>query len=261
MGIEQWLGLGGSEEAKDPEKPIPGVGGEARENRGPAIENRPIEPEKRRLPGARLLKVLVFAVFLGYVLVSYYREPILRHVGSYLVVAHPAEKSDLIVCLMGRPVERGLTAAEAYREGLAPAVYVGREALPEGYEVLRRKAVPYPETRDLLCMMLRGLGVPPSDCIVGERVAGSTYEEARVIRDLVEKRRCRSIIVVTSPTHTRRAWLTFERVFKGLDVRIRMMPSTHSAFRPESWWKSEACLEEVMVEYQKLIYYAFAYFL
>jgi uncharacterized SAM-binding protein YcdF (DUF218 family) len=181
--------------------------------------------------------------------------------GAYLVVEHPVEKSDLIVCMMGRPVERGLMAAEAYRKGLAPAVYVGREELPEGYDILQRKAVHFPETRDLLVMMLRGLGVSPSDCLVGDRFTGSTYEEVRVIRDLIEERRCKSVIVVTSPAHTRRAWLTFCEVFKGLDVRIQMMPSTYSAFRPESWWKSERYLQEVIVEYQKLLYYTFMYFL
>ena len=225
------------------------------------VDNRPIEPQGKRFTKPTVLKWIIFLVFSAYILVSYYRGPILTSLGKYLVIQHSLEKADLIVCMMGKPVERGLTAADIYKEGMAPHIFVGREALPDGIDVLKQKGVHYPETRDLLIMMLQGLGVPRSACLVSDRFMGSTFEEAKVIRGIAQKNGYRSLIIVTSPHHTRRTWLTFKKVFEKDDMVIMMMPSRYTGFRPDGWWKEGKYVNEVVVEYQKLIYYALKYFL
>ena len=67
------------------------------------------------------------------------------------------------------------------------------------------------------------------------------------------------MIVVTSPIHTRRAWLTFRRVMEKDGIRITMAPSPYSGFKPHEWWKTEKYVEGVIIEYQKLIFYALKY--
>jgi uncharacterized SAM-binding protein YcdF (DUF218 family) len=109
-------------------------------------------------------------------------------------------------------------------------------------------------------MMLEGLGVPRSAIITSDVFVGSTIEEAKVIKDLAQKRGYRSLIVVTSPYHTRRTWLTFERVLEKEDVEIIMTPSRHTNFRPDDWWKKRLYLKSVIIEYQKLLYYVVKYF-
>jgi uncharacterized SAM-binding protein YcdF (DUF218 family) len=89
----------------------------------------------------------------------------------------------------------------------------------------------------------------------------STFDEAEYIRDLIAERRNKSIILITSPVHSRRAWLTFKKVFEETDVRILVLPSSYSEFNPEDWWTQRKYVREVIIEYQKLIYYAFKYFL
>jgi len=224
------------------------------------VDNRPIEPEKKKVSGPSLFKWAIFLILIIYTLVSYFHAPILKHVGSYLIVEHPPKKADLIVCLMGGPVERGLEAADLYKMGLAPYIFIGREELPDGIETLNERGVRFPESRDLLIMMFEKLGVPGSACLVSDNFAGSTMEEAKVIRDFVLEKGFRSLIMVTSPTHTRRAWLTFENVFEKDDVEVLMAPSRHTKFKPDDWWKTRRYAKEVIVEYQKLIYYTFKYF-
>lgn len=219
------------------------------------VDNRPIEPQGKRFTKPTILKWVIFLVFIVYILVSYYRGPILTSFGKYLVVQDSLEKADLIVCMMGNPVERGLAAADLYEEGMAPRIFVGREELPDGIEVLKQRGVHYPETRDLLIMMLQGLGVARSDCLVSDRFMGSTFEEARVIRGIAQKEGYRSLIIVTSPHHTRRTWLIFQKVFEKDDMVIMMMPSQYTDFRPDNWWKKGKYVNEVIIEYQKLIYY------
>jgi uncharacterized SAM-binding protein YcdF (DUF218 family) len=224
-------------------------------------DNRPIEPEQRKPSRPSIFKWVIFVLLIGYTLLSYYHAPILSRIGSYLVVEHPLKKADLIVCLMGSSVERGLAAAEVYKRGLGAGVFFGREEFPEGTEVLKQRGIHFPESRDLLKMMLQGLGVPGTACLTSERFVGNTYEEAQEVRAFAQERGYSSLIVVTSPIHTRRAWLTYKKVFEKDDVKIMMLPSRYTNFKSDGWWKTRKYLKEVAIEYQKLAYYTVKYFL
>ena len=221
----------------------------------------PIEPERKRIKKQDLLKWLFFLLALIYILLSYYHAPILNRVGRYLIVDHDPQKSDLIVCLAGENIERGLAAAEAYKKGFAPLIYISREEPPDGYELLQAKGVKYPQSIDLMIILLEELAVPRSAILISDGVVRSTWEEALAVRKLVERKGFRSLMVITSPIHSRRAWLTYRKVFKGLDVRILMMPSKHSGFKPEQWWTERRYVRQVIIEYEKLIFYTFKYFL
>lgn len=226
-----------------------------------AREIEPIEPEKTRLTKQQVLKWLIFLLFLIYVLVTYFHAAILTGLGRYLVVEHPPEKSDLLVCLAGGNIERGLATADAYHAGLAPRIFIAKETLPPGYEILRNKDIHYPENIELLAALLQDLGVPESAVITSDVRVNSTMDEARLVRDEVGERGIRSIMIITSPTHTRRAWFTYRKVFEKTDVRILIHPSEYSGFDPEEWWKTRRYVREVIIEYQKLIYYALKYFI
>jgi uncharacterized SAM-binding protein YcdF (DUF218 family) len=97
--------------------------------------------------------------------------------------------------------------------------------------------------------------------VVGPRPGKATIDEAVMVRAMVREENIRSVILVTSPTHCRRAWLTFRNVLGEDNVRIMMRPSRYSDFEPEGWWKERKSTREVIIEYQKLIYYALKYFL
>jgi uncharacterized SAM-binding protein YcdF (DUF218 family) len=215
---------------------------------------RPIEPESSKPGRASLIKWLIILIFIGYLLVSYLHVPILTAAGKYLALSQPPQKSDLIVCLAGQNVERGLAAADALNQGLAPRIFVPREELPDGYEILRQRGIPYPETIDLMGMILEGLGVPKSAIIRGERPVESTWEEAEIVRELIRKKNYRSILLVTSPTHSRRAYMTFEKVIGEKECRLLVIPSKYSSFKPENWWQNKRYVKEVVLEYQKLFY-------
>jgi len=219
-------------------------------------EPKPVEPEGSKPGRTALLKWLIILVFIIYVLFSYLHVPLLAGIGRYLVLSHPSQKSDLIVCLAGQNVERGLAAADALSQGLGARIFVAREEPPDGYEILRQRGIPYPESIDLLGMILKGLGVPESAIIVGERPVKSTWEEAEFVGDVVKKRNYRSILLITSPTHSRRAYLTFRSVIPEKDCRVLVMPSPYSNFKPEDWWHHRKYAKEVLLEYQKLLHLA-----
>ena len=221
----------------------------------------PIEPERRKGGTVRRLKWVFFLVFVVYTLLSAFRAPVLVGLGAYLIVEHSPQESDLILCLAGGNIERGLATVDAFRRGLAPKVFMARSEPPDGYELLRERGVDYPQNVDLMIMLLEQQGIPRSVFLTSDRTVDSTIDEAEYIRNLISKRGDESLILITSPTHSRRAWLTFKKVFKETNVRILVLPSSYSEFNPEDWWKQRKYLREVIIEYQKLIYYTFKYFL
>ena len=219
----------------------------------------PIEPKRRKVGRPSLLKWLFFLFAIIYIFLSYYHAPILTRLGRYLIVEHPPQKSDLIICLAGENVDRGLAVVDAYKKGLAPRIFMVREEPPDGYELLKERGVNYPENVDLMIMLLEGLGVPKSAFLASDRYVKSTFEEAKLVRDFVNSGGYRSLILITSPIHSRRAWLSFRKVFDKTDVRILVLTSPYSEFKPEDWWKERRYLKEVIIEYEKLIYYCLKY--
>lgn len=202
----------------------------------------------------KVFKWTVLGLIILYTVLAFYHVQILTGLGRYLVVEHTPSKSDLIVCLAGGNIERGLTAAECYQKGLAPRIFIAPEEPPDGLELLRSRSIQYPQSIDLFLDLLQKLGVPKSAVLVGEQPSGSTAEEARMVGELVGREGYRSIILVTSPTHTRRCLLTFRKILPE-EVRIQVVPSPYSKFKPEDWWKHRRYLREVLLEYQKLAYY------
>jgi len=221
----------------------------------------PIEPEGRPFTRKAYFRWGLFFALGIWVALTVYHEPILSRIGGFLVVSHELRESDLIVCLSGHAVERSLAAADIYREGLAPRIFVAREIPPDGYDVLEREGIRILETVDVATRILAGRGVPTAAVIVSKDPSRSTESEAAMVRALVQERGWDSVIVVTSPSHTRRAWWMFRHAMEKEGVRIQVTPSTYSGFRAEDWWKTRRYVREVIVEYQKLLFYAVAYFL
>jgi uncharacterized SAM-binding protein YcdF (DUF218 family) len=235
-------------------KPKSAEGGRP-EERSQMPDATPIEPESTTSTTLSVFKWVLFMVVFLYVLLSYFHGPILTQLGNYLVVQHPVAKSDLIVCLAGGEVERSLASADLFARGAAPRIFIARERIPDGLETLKQRGVAYPESIDLVAGILRGLGVPDSAVIRHDQPVESTFQEAESVATLIQEKHYRSLILVTSPTHSRRAWLTFRKAIPDHDIRILVVPTPYSKFRAEDWWNTRSSLREVIVEYQKLIYY------
>ena len=231
------------------------TGGSPPEDRGKIPDANPIEPESSPSTRLSFFKWVLFVGVFFYVVLSYFHGPLLTQLGKFLVVQHPLAKSDLIVCLAGGDVERGLASADLFARGLAPRIFIAREPIPDGLETLKQKGIAYPESIDLVAMIFKGLGIPDSAVIKGDQPVESTFEEAERVGALIQDKKFRSLILVTSPSHSRRAWLTFRKAIPDKGFRILVLPTPYSKFSAEDWWKARKYVREVVMEYQKLIYY------
>ena len=214
---------------------------------------------KKRAPTVSALRWIIIVLVIVYFLLTSYRVPILIKLGQYLIVEHKAKRADLIVCLAGGDVERPLATVDAYEQGLAPYVFRAREEKPDGLDYLKKKVKDYPTGFDLFELVMRGFDIPDKVILASDKSVDSTMDEARLVRKVVLDRGFKSVIIITSRIHSRRAWLIFKKVFQDDKVEIISLPSRYQLFNPKDWWKKRKYVREVIIEYEKLIYYRFAY--
>lgn len=210
-------------------------------------------PRARRR-GARLLKI---AVVLGFAALSMYTAsgPLLTMLGRQLVHADPPERVDVMIVLASG-VDRVIEAAQLYKAGYAPLVLLTTDPRDPSLEFLRSRGIHIETSEEVRQRILQGLGVPPASVLFLDEVVNSTADEARLFADWARQRPIRSVMIVTSPSHTARSRLTFRNALKDRQVKIVVRPSTLARFRPESWWKSRYTLREGIIEWQKLVYFA-----
>ena len=215
--------------------------------------------KKKKVPRLAIYKWLLFLFIALYFVLTFYRIPLLTELGRYLIVEHKPEKANLIVCLAGKNVERSLAVVDAYRKGLAPYIFMAKKSKPDGFDYLTKRVRSYPTDFDLFTVITEGFEIPGKAILSPDDRVSNTLDEARLVHKFVLDRGFKSIIVITSLTHSRRAWLTFKKVFKDDDIKIISLPSHYQLFNPKDWWTKRKYTKDLIFEYQKLIYYKIAY--
>jgi uncharacterized SAM-binding protein YcdF (DUF218 family) len=180
---------------------------------------------------------LLFAIVFG-VTVYLVRHPLLRFVGETWIVEDTLEPSDAIIVLSDDNfyADRATRAAQVYRQGVAPLVVASG-----------RKLRPYAGVAELMEHDLVERGVPKEKVIRVSHDAENTREEAQVLAGLARERKWRSVIVVTSNYHTRRARYIFAHVFPQ-GTAIRVTGARDGDFEPERWWEKRISVKELAGE-------------
>ncbi len=177
--------------------------------------------------------------------------PLLAAAGRFLVADEAPRKADAIVVLSGSVPDRILEAVDLFDEGYAPTIVLCREPENAGFRALRARGATLPRIYELNLSVARQLGVPESSLTVLERAAGSTFSEARVVLQYLSERGARSILLVTSKYHTRRAGMIYRHLAGG-SIEVIARPARTDGFDPERWWHDRMSIRRVLIEYQKL---------
>jgi len=196
--------------------------------------------------------VLVLLIALAYA----FRSQILTGMADLLVVNDPLQPADMIFVLNGDYNTRPFRASELYEQGLAPVIVIAKaEMLPA------EKLGLAPNDTDVSINVMKKLGVPPEKIVVLPVEGGttSTFDEAIALRQYIESHNIRSLILLTSAFHTRRAKWIFDRELAGLPVRTEVAAVPHYGFDESNWWQSEDGLITLNNETIKLAYYFLKY--
>jgi uncharacterized SAM-binding protein YcdF (DUF218 family) len=193
----------------------------------------------RRNPerGGALISLIILVVVVVLCAIVYWaRHPIMRFAAESWVIDEPAAHADALL-LLGDDnfyADRATRAAEMIRHGVAPLVVAsGRRLRPSA-------GVAELQEHDLI-----ERGVPKDKIIRFPHDADSTLEEAAALARLCSERRFRSVIVVTSNYHARRARYIFAKVFPP-GIAVSVAGAHDGDFDPEHWWEKRKS-EELFV--------------
>jgi uncharacterized SAM-binding protein YcdF (DUF218 family) len=163
--------------------------------------------------------------------------------GTWLVVADPLVRSDAIFVLDGRTPSREVEAASLYHRRLAPMVAVSRARDP--LEIPRHLAR-FPSIQESADLVLTNVGVPRHAILRLDPEVQNTKEELAVIDGVARARGFRRIILVTSPSHTRRVRILWDA--RDSVVAAVIHPSSYETFDARRWWRSRHGVEAMLHE-------------
>ena len=190
----------------------------------------------------RLVSGLALAFLAILLLLALNYRAVLHSIGDYLVEEQSPVKSDVAIVLAGDARGRRIRrAGELIRQGFAPVALVSGPM--EVYGV--NEAV-------LAIQFAQNRGFPPEYFQAVRIRAHSTLEEARAFAPELRSRNVRSVLLVTSNFHTRRAAQIFRRVVGG-DIRFTAVAATDEYFGADTWWHNREGQKTVFYELSKTL--------
>ena len=217
-----------------------------------SVGNVPFDAVVKKKP--RFWAGLIIGIVIVWCLVA-------RVAATWLVVSAPRPQADALLQLSGSSayIERARLTAQLFREGRASLVILTNDGEQGSWvEAEQRNLFFYERTRDALI----NLGVPSSSIVVLPQQVSSTYDEAVLARQYSQDRNLRSLLIVTSAHHSRRALWTFRHIFAGTQTEIGLLSIPEggsSEVGPTTWWLHYSGWRDVAMEYPKQAYYWLRY--
>lgn len=180
------------------------------------------------------------------------------YLAKRLIVEKPLKKADAILVLGGSSVylERTHRAARLFNRGIAPKIFLTDDGEKAGWSAAKETNPPFVElARESLIRQ----GVPADAVEILSPTVAGTIDEAEVLAGKAENAGFKSLLIVTSAYHTRRAHWIFEKVFRDNRVPVKIGIAAAATGEqtppPAVWWLSPRGWRLVAGEYVKTLYY------
>ena len=190
---------------------------------------------------------------LGAALASYlllFYTPLLWWVASPLKLDEPPAAADAIVVFAGGVGESG-KAGGGFQERVSHAVnlykagHAPRVIFSSGYVFTMQEAA-------VMKSVAMDNGVPANAIVLEERAA-TTFQNVVYTNRILVNNGWRSVLLVSSPYHMRRAMLTWRKV--SPDVAVTPVPVPNSEFYTHSWGASFDQIRGILHEYAAIVSY------
>jgi len=169
---------------------------------------------------------------------------ILDWAGKLIYKKDDLKPADAIVVLSGEENERVEYAVYLFREDWAKK---DRLIMSGGPLVWRHSWA------SLMKEHAEYLGIPGKNILLEDK-SRTTEENARYTKEILRKNDYKSLILVTSPYHSRRAAIIFQKVL-GKEIKVLSAPVEDSWFKFSDWWKRRRDRAAVFSEYSKFIWF------
>jgi uncharacterized SAM-binding protein YcdF (DUF218 family) len=156
---------------------------------------------------------------------------------------------------MGSIPDRVLETSDQYQTWHAGHIIMVEESMGAYRELEKRGVIIISNTAQCSTALVK-LGVPPDSitCLPGD--ATSTQMESVIIRNYLKTHKAiKSITLISSPDHTRRASMIFNKAFskQTIPVEVYAWPSKYNSYTGKGWWKDKEDIQTVLTEYVKMI--------
>ncbi|MFA5879634.1 MAG: YdcF family protein [Candidatus Margulisiibacteriota bacterium] len=195
---------------------------------------------KKPSPKKIIISIIILSLFL---LILYFISPfILSSLGKNLICTKPTNKADMIVVLSGGEDNRIIMAVDLYKKGISRKIMMsgGGPFLGSYYA-------------KFMGDYAHELGVKKRN-ILYELNSLSTFENAKFSYPILKKRGVKSILIVTSKYHTKRAYKVFRKFYPDIDVYIIGAPD---GINYKNWWHNYEMSDKILHEFVKTIIYFF----
>ncbi len=219
----------------------------------------------RRLRPHRRALILLGALLLLALSLYTLRRPLLQQLGAFPTVADELQPVDLIVVISGTlpEIHYGL---DLYHQGYGKKMlFLGHFPVElaviskEPFEVMEK---PWDEIAGHMATLA---GVPADALIFSDAFDNSTYDRVVSLIRAAQEHEQQSMIIVTSPSYSRRVALSAHHILQGNQPTVLMAP-TPQRYYPEAyrfnlddWWLDENHPKMLFDEYTKLAYYWLKY--
>jgi hypothetical protein len=167
------------------------------------------------------------------------------------VVNEPVERADIIVVAADADGAGVLEAADLVHGGIATRVAVFADPPDRVDREFIRRGIPYEDAAARSVRQFRSLGVTAIEQI--PRAVAGTEAEGEALPGWCDQHQFRSVVVVSTPDHSRRLRRVLDRSMKGHGTRVTVRPVRHSAFDPDRWWETRDGIRTEIIELQKLL--------
>jgi uncharacterized SAM-binding protein YcdF (DUF218 family) len=162
--------------------------------------------------------------------------------------------ADALYVFPGDVPDRPRCGVELWKRGIAPRIaFSGGRILPE------LEAVERPMTDAAVNATIAMQAGLPIEAAVVLPEGTSTWEDAGALRRWAEGAGVHSVVVVTSPIHSRRARLTLDQVTRATGIQIAVVACGEPAAPGSLWFVEERPLVQVANETLKLGLYLVRY--
>lgn len=149
-------------------------------------------------------------------------------------------KADAIIVLGGDTGHRTTKAYELFQEGVAPTIVAYR----------MRDRAPGAALAGKSLLLQKGVD---EHAIIEDERPKSTWEEAKVTRELMDKHGWHSVIVISDPPHMQRLSMAWSKVTRGTELQFALVAAEPGWWKPWTWWESVHSRSLVLHELYKLL--------
>jgi len=175
--------------------------------------------------------------------------------GTFFWRSDPLVRADVVHVLAGSRMDRQLEGGLLYQEGYAPLILLTAEGADNGESYLMARGLSPESGAAFARRQLVRFGIPASAILIPPETHDNTAQEAATLRRLAIEHQWKTVILVTSGYHTRRAGYAMERALRGTGVRLIVRPTRFDDSQPERWWASRSDVRWILSEGPKFAAY------